>query len=63
MNTNKAIDLLTKNYLSMCKAITLDDIDKEFEDIMDTQLECNDEEFISNEEIIETYIKALNRFL
>ncbi|MBU3098732.1 MULTISPECIES: hypothetical protein [Clostridium] len=62
-NTERTIDLLTTNYISMCKAITLDSIEKEYEDMIETALESNDEEFITDKEILNVYIKVLNKFL
>jgi len=61
--TERTIDLLTKSYTSMCKALILEGIEKDYEDMVDTALELNDEDLISNEEIVETYIKVLKKFL
>jgi len=49
--------------MSICKAIILQKFEEDIEDNIDTVLELNNEDIVTNEKVVEIYIKVLKKFL
>ncbi|MBW9170767.1 hypothetical protein K2F43_06045 [Clostridium estertheticum] len=62
-NSEEIMKIATNNYLSICKAVFLQQFEDNVEDAFDTAFECNDGDIITNEEILNVYIKVINKFL